>query len=201
MSRFLLGLVIGIALSFGYVRWGIALPDFLTLPERLRGNIVSTAIEEDLYDLDQPIETRRRALEIFFESRAKFAVAVDAEYGHPFLNALYRKRATHEARLLRGQWDAFDKALDKPALRSVLERKHGVTEDVALKQAMLFSAYQDKPFLVRWVVENGQNHPTPETLLPLLKKLSVLPISLSQARPENAPEIAARPRSAIRRAP
>jgi hypothetical protein len=123
MSRFLLGLVIGIALSFGYVRWGIKLPDFLTLLEQLRGNIVSTAIEEDLYNLDQPIQTRQRALEVFFESRAKFAVETDAEYGHPFLNALYRKRATHEARLLRGQWDAFDEAMGKPALRSALERK------------------------------------------------------------------------------
>ncbi|HKJ61774.1 MAG TPA: hypothetical protein VKA94_07220 [Hyphomicrobiales bacterium] len=175
MGRFLLGLVIGIALSFGYVRWGIALPDFLTLPERLRGNIVSTAIEEDLYDLGQPIETRRRALEVFFASRSKFAVEVDAEYGHPFLNALYRKRATHEARLLRGQWVAFDMALKKPALRPALEKKHGVSDDLSLKQAMLFSAYQDKPFLVRWVAEQVRDKPTPETLLPLIKKLSVLP--------------------------
>lgn len=175
MGRFLLGLVIGIALSFGYVRWGITLPDFLTLPEQLRGNIVSTAIEEDLYDLDQPIETRRRALEVFLESRAKFAVEVDAEYRHPFLSALYRKRATHEARLLNGQWGAFDEALAKPALRAMLERKHGATDDIALKQAMLFSAYQEKPFLVRWIAKQGRDSPTPETLLPLIRKLSVLP--------------------------
>jgi hypothetical protein len=175
MGRLLLGLVIGIALSLGYVRWGIALPDYLALPERLRGNIVSTAIEEDLYDLDQPIETRRRALEIFLESRAKFAVEADADYGHPFLNALYRKRATREARLLRGQWDAFDAALNKPALRSTLEKKYGVTDELALKQAMLFAAYHEKPFLVRWVSEQQEAEPTPETLLPLIKKLSALP--------------------------
>lgn len=175
MGRFLLGLLMGIALSFSYVRWGIALPDFLTLPDRLRGNIVSTAVEEDLYDLDQPIEIRRRALEVFFESRAKFAVEVDAEYGHPLLNTLYRKRATHEARLLRGQWDDFSKALDKPMLRSMLEKKHGVSDEIALRQAMLFSAYQEKTFLVRWISAQGGKTVTPVTLLPLIKKLSVLP--------------------------
>jgi hypothetical protein len=175
MGRFLLGLVIGIALSIGYVRWGIALPDYLTLPERLRGNIVSTAIEEELYDLGQPIETRRRALEVFFESRARFAVEADAEYGHPFLNTLYRKRATREARLLRGQWDAFDAALEKPALRSALMKKHGATDDLALKQAMLFAAYREKPFLVRWVSEQQEAEPAPRTILPLIEKLSVLP--------------------------
>lgn len=175
MGRFLLGLVIGVALSFGYVRWGVALPDYLNLAERLRGNIVSTAIEEDLYDLGQPIEMRRRALEVFFESRAKFAVEADAEYGHPFLEALYRKRATHEARLLRGQWDAFDAVLDQPALRSALEKKHGATDDLAIKRAMLFAAYQEKPFLVRWVSEQRPENPTPETLLPLIGKLSMLP--------------------------
>jgi hypothetical protein len=175
MGRFLLGLVMGIALSLGYVRWGVAIPDYLNLVERLRGNIVSTAVEEDLYDLAQPIEIRRRALEVFFESRAKFAVEADAEYGHPFLEALYRKRATHEARLLRSQWDAFDAALDQPALRRALEKKHGATDDLAIKQAMLFAAYQEKPFLVRWVSEQRRESPTPETLLLLIGKLSMFP--------------------------
>jgi hypothetical protein len=174
MGRFFVGLIFGIALSFGYVRWGIALPDYLTLPDRLRGNIVSTAIEGELYDLGQSIETRRRALEVFFDSRAKFAAEVDAEYGHPFLKALYRKRATREARILRAQWDAFDMALDKPALRASLEKRHGSSDETALKQAMLFKAFQEKPFLAAWITEND-GVVTPATLMPVLKTLSALP--------------------------
>ena len=52
MLKFVLGVVLGVLLAFGYVRWNIELPAFLTLPDKLRGNIVSTATESELYDLD-----------------------------------------------------------------------------------------------------------------------------------------------------
>ena len=173
MGKFLIGLVVGIAAAFGYVRWNIS-PGIMELPETLRGNIVSTAIEGDLYDLDKPLDTRRRALEVFFQNRAQFAASVDAEFAHPFLNALYRKRVIREARQLRGQWDAFDMALEKPALRETFEKKYGVSDDIALKQAMLLNAYQEKDFLKQWVAAH-ETAPTKAALLPLLKKLSVQP--------------------------
>ena len=53
----------------------------------------------DLYDLDKPLDARKRALEIFFQNRPQFAAEVDAEFVHPFLNALYLKRMIREARM------------------------------------------------------------------------------------------------------
>jgi len=173
MGKFLIGLVIGIAMAFGYVRWNVS-PGIMELPGKLRDNIVATAIEGDLYDLDKSHEIRTRALEVFFRNRAQFAADVDAEFSHPFLNTLYRRRVIREARQLGGQWNAFEMALEKPALRELMENKHGVTEDEALKRAMLFEAYQEKAFLSQWVAEH-EGEPTPETVRPLLKKLSAMP--------------------------
>ena len=176
MAKFFFGLMAGLIVAFGYVRWGISVPGLIQLPEKLRGNIVSTAIEGDLYDLGKPLATRKRALEVFFQNRAQFAAEVDAEFGYPFLNALYLKRTIREARLLRGEWRAFDVALEKPALRAVLEKKHGKTDDAELKQAMLFEAFGRKEFLAQWVAQY-EGPVNPGTLLPLLKKLSAQPLS------------------------
>lgn len=174
MAKFLIGLAVGIALAFGYVRWGISAPDVLEIPDKLRGNLVSTAVEGDLYDLEKPLDVRRRALEVFFQNRAQFAAEVDAEFSHPFLNALYLKRVIREARILRGYWSAFDKLLEQPALRKRLEETHGATEETALKQAMLFEKFQEEAFLKQWAAEH-EDKVTPETLMPLLKKLSAQP--------------------------
>jgi hypothetical protein len=174
MAKFLIGLLLGIALAFGYVRWGLSMPGIAQLPEKLRGNIISTAVEGELYDLDKPLEVRRRALEVFFQNRAKFAVEVDAEFSHPFLNALYLRRVIREARILRGYWDAFDRLFEQPALRAALEKQHGTTDEIALKQAMLFEKFSEELFLAQWVAEH-EGEVTPEGLLPLLVKLSAQP--------------------------
>ncbi len=171
MAKFLAGLAIGVALAFGYVQWGLQAPSVMQLPDKLRGNIVSSAIEADLYDLGKPLDLRRRALEVFFQNRPEFAAEVDAEFSHPFLNALYLKRVIREARVLRGEWDAFDKVLEKPALRAALENKHATSDETALKQAMLFDKLAERPFLSQWIAEY-QGEVTPQTLLPMLQKLS-----------------------------
>ncbi len=174
MAKFLIGLAIGIALAFGYVHWGISAPGIVGLPDKLRGNVVSTAVEGELYDLDRPLDVRHRALEVFFQNRPQFAAEVDAEFGYPFLNALYLKRVIRKARILRGYWSAFDKLLDQPALREKLEKTHGTTDETALKRAMLFEKYQEEDFLKQWVAKHD-GKVTPETLMPLLKKLSAQP--------------------------
>lgn len=175
MLKFILGVVFGAGLAVGYVRYNLELPEYLQLTDKLRGNLVSTATEGELYDLGQDIKTRRRALEVLFANRPEFAVEVDAEFGHPFLASLYRKRATREARLLRGQWSAFDMALEQPALRERLEAKHATSDDLILKQRMLTAALDKSyPFLKAWLSENGAPAGEAE-LLDTLKRVSVLP--------------------------
>ena len=106
IGKFILGVVGGAALSYGYVRWGVELPAFLQLPGQVRDNIVATAVDDRLYDLSLPLDERVRALEVLFQSQPKLAVQVDTQTGHPFLEALYRRRAAPDARRLRAAWSA-----------------------------------------------------------------------------------------------
>jgi hypothetical protein len=163
MQKYLIGLAVGVALAIVFVRFDLAPPAIFGLPEKLQKNIVSTAVEGDLYDLDADAGVRTRALEVYFKNRAGDAASLDAEAGHPFLSALHRARAAREALQVSQQWTAFDTVLDKPALRATLETKHGLTETEALKRAMLFEALDEKPFLKRWLAAQG-DAPTAETL-------------------------------------
>jgi hypothetical protein len=176
MLRFVLGVVLGAALAFGYVRWNVELPAFLTLPDKLRGNIVSTTTEAELYDLDRDPGTRRRALEILFANRAGYAAKVDADAGHPFLSALLAERASREARQLAAQWAAFDAILAKPALRAAQERRHGVTETDPLKRAMLYEAMDRQAFLKGWLARNA-GPVTPDNLREVLRRVGSGPRS------------------------
>jgi hypothetical protein len=174
MLKFLLGTTLGVVLAFAFVRFNLELPAVFDLPEKVKKNVVSAAVEGDLYDLARDAETRSRALEIYFKNRAGDAVKIDAAAGHPFLAALYRARATREARTLAGQWTAYDKALAEPALRGVLQRKHGLTETDALRQAMLLDALDRKPFLKSWL-ERDHAPVTAENLRDLLAETGKQP--------------------------
>jgi hypothetical protein len=151
MWKFLAGMVAGTVLAIVYVLFNVQLPDFLQIPGLVRGGVISSTTEAQLYDLGPDEAARRRALEVYFDNRARDAVGVDADAGYPFLTALHRARATHEARLLSTRWDALDQALAQPALRQSLERKHQTTDTQALKQAMLWDALDDMPFLKQWL--------------------------------------------------
>lgn len=155
MARFLIGVLFGVVLSVGYVRYELELPAWLQLADRLRGNLVSTAIEAELYDLDRDAASRRRALEVYFDHRAADAAKLDAEAGHPFLTALHRQRAAREARALTAEWSAFGAVLAKPELRSALEKRHATADDDTLKRRMLAASLKGKPFLERWLAANG----------------------------------------------
>lgn len=174
MLKFFFGVLFGAALAFGYVRWDVSLPDVVELPDDLRGNLISTVVESDLYALDGNLAKRQRALEMFLTNRPSFAVEVDAEFGHPFLEALYRKRAVREARQLRLQWSAYDKALSKPALRAQFEKKYDTRDPLLIKQEMLFAALERKPFLRSWM-ERQRPNLTKQNLLAVLVEVGVRP--------------------------
>lgn len=155
MLKFLAGVLAGALLAVLYVRFDVALPDVLQLGERLRGNLVSTSTETELFDLGASPATRARALEVYFDNRARDAARIDAEAGHPFLEALMTASARHKARQLLGQWQAFDEVLGKPALREALEQKHGTPDAAALKQAMLTEALAKDAFMISWLQRKG----------------------------------------------
>lgn len=155
MKQFIGGLVAGILLSLFYVHWGWQTPDILNLPKMLRGNIVSTSVEELLYDFKANSVERRRGQEVFFEKRAKFASEIDQEYGNPFLDALQRHRAMHDARKLSASLSANHEALKQPALRATLERKYGTTETQSLLDRMAQESLSRQPYLKSWMEKEG----------------------------------------------
>lgn len=61
MLRFVLGIVAGALLSIAYVRFDAAPLKFMGLPGDLAGNVVSTATESVLYDLDANAAARSRS--------------------------------------------------------------------------------------------------------------------------------------------
>jgi hypothetical protein len=173
MLKFIIGTAFGALLAFASVRLGIEPPGILKLPERLKGNLVATAVEEDLYDLDNDQPARTRALAVYFKNRASDAAKLDETVGHPFLNALYRTRATREARTLAALWMAYDEVLAKPELRRTLETKHDTSEDDALKRAMLLEALANKPFLTAWLARD-QPPPAAENIRELVDQAAAL---------------------------
>lgn len=148
MPKLFMAAAVGALLSFLFTAFGL---DFLRTPQRLKGNLISSAVEGQLYDFYEDPARQQRALEVYFANRSEDAAKIDAEAGFPFVKALQRSRAAREARELAAQWSAYDATLAQPALRATLETKHGVKEDEALKQAMLFAALDDKAFLKQWL--------------------------------------------------
>lgn len=151
MWKFLAGTVAGTALAILYVLFNVQLPTVLQLPASVRGGVITTTTEAQLYDLQSDNAARLRALEVYFANRAQDAVAVDADAGHPFLEALHRARGRHEAQQLSTKWEAYDLVLAQSSLRDALERKHGEVDTIALKQAMLWEAQDEYPFLKQWL--------------------------------------------------
>ena len=171
MLKFFLGLIFGLVLSVSYVWWGVEKPVFLDLLDRLQGNVIASATDSELYDVNASDGVRRRAVEVYFRNSSADAAKVDAEAGHPFLTALHRHRVLREARQLRLQWTSFDKALAQPAIREGLEKKYQETDTISLKQAMLMQALQTQPFLSAWI-SRYTSGAKPKTLLGTLTQLS-----------------------------
>lgn len=172
--KFFLGLAFGLLCSISYVRWGITKPEILDLMDTVQGSIISAATVDDLYDLDAPLDKRRRALEVMFDNSSKYAALIEAEQGYPYLRALYRRKVIKEARQLRIQWTAFDKALEKKSLRKVFETKYKTSDTTELKQAMLVDALERRPFLKKWI-DKYEGGATPDTVLDLAKRLGRQP--------------------------
>ena len=151
MRQFIAGVAAGVLLSVGFVYWGWKPPAVLNIPKMLRGNLVSTSVENVLYDFDAGPDERQRALEVFLENRAEFAAKVDSEQGHPFITALRRQRAVREARQLMSVLAAHQQTLNQPALRAALERKYNTSETEPLLKQMSSDALGEKPFLKSWL--------------------------------------------------
>ena len=175
IGRFLVGLLVGVATTGGFVKWGWEKPAIMETPELFAASVMAATASTDLYDLSQPLDVRLRALQVVAGQRPDEIVKLDRdELGYALLDAFYRRKARANARRLRLQWTAFDVGLKQPNLRDGLERQYGVSDDLALKRAMLWRAFTEDDFLSRYVASQ-HGSVTPETLLPVLEEASRRP--------------------------
>ena len=171
LTKFVVGLIVGVLMTSGYVKWGWKKPAILEVPEQVTSSVLAATATNDLYDLSQPLEVRLRALEVVAQQRPDEVLIVDAEeLDYALLEAFYRRKARREATALSLQWSAYDVAIDKPALRDVFERKYGQLDNESLKQAMLFEAFEKEPFL-KPRIDQKYKQVDRTTLLPILKEV------------------------------
>ena len=174
MGKFILGALFGMAMSYAYVWYDVRLPDWVELPDLVKRNLATAVVDDRLYDLEASSSQRRRALEVYFTNQGPRAAKLDAQLGHPFLEAIRKKRVHREARITRGLWSAYDKALAKPNIRARLEEKYGTTDSQTLKRRMLLAAVREKTFLNAWITRD-RGTPSETDVYGTVVELSRLP--------------------------
>jgi len=153
--RFMAGVLFGVLMTFLYVRYKWTMPEVVQLPGKISEAAVVTTASMNLFSPTAPDDVRRRAFTVVMTHKAEEFVKLDQELGSPLLNEVLRREAVRESKLLKHQMSAYNVAMDKPALRSALERKHGRTDDnEELKRRMLLSAVHDEEFTSWYLREN-----------------------------------------------
>lgn len=141
------GVVFGVVLTWLYVRFGFELPGIARLGQKVAAEAVVTTAEVDLYDPAAPLENRQRALAMVISEKPELFLEIDESIGGRFFHEAMRRKAVRKAKLLKHRDKAYDMALEKPALREVYERKHGVRDRDRLKRAMFIADIRRDEFL------------------------------------------------------
>ena len=166
--RFLGGVLLGVIMTFVYVRYSWAMPDVVKIPGKITEAAIVTTAAMDLFSPQASDEVRQRAFSVVMSQQAVEFVAIDAELGSPLLEEILRREAVRETKLLKHQISAYDAVMDKPALRKAMERKHGATDDdEELKRRMLLSAIDDEEF-ASWYIRTHFPHLTPNDRIDLV---------------------------------
>ena len=92
-SRYVVGVVFGIAMTYAYVRFGYALPGLVQLGSTVASEAVVSTAEIDLYDYGADIEIRQRALAVVLGQRAELLIEIDNELDHQILEEVLRKES------------------------------------------------------------------------------------------------------------
>ncbi len=146
--RFVGGVVLGAAMTFAWVRYSWQMPQVMQLPGKITEAAVVSTAQVDLFRPDASDDTRLRALAAVIGQQPYEFAKMDQELGGQIMEEVLRREAVRRARLLKQQFAAYDVALDQPALRRMLERKHGHTGDrTRLRRRMLAAEIRDDAFL------------------------------------------------------
>ncbi|MEO2035142.1 MAG: hypothetical protein ABGZ35_23940 [Planctomycetaceae bacterium] len=191
IMKFIGGVLFGVLTTFVYVRYAWTMPEVVQLPAMMTEAAIVTTAEMDLFHPNVSDEVRRRAFSVVMSQKADEFVAIDRELGSPLMEDVLRREAVRESKLLKHQMSAYQAAVDKPALRQALERKHGSTDDdQELKRRMLLSAIHDDEF-TSWYLRTRFPQLTQRQWVDL-----VLNVYQHELRPET--RVATQPKSALR---
>ena len=155
MWKFFGGVISGLALSVVYVWSGIAPPGWMELPDLFKKSLNAAVVDDAVIDPDTPVDTRVRAIEVYFANQAKRMAALEAQAGFPLTRMLRFQRVKRDAQVLRNEWRSFGKALDQPSVRKRLEAKHGAQDRDDIKRLMLIEALAKKKLLSGWLKRHG----------------------------------------------
>ena len=188
--KFMGGVLLGVTMTFVYVRYAWTMPKVAQLPVKLTEAAVVTTAAMDLFSPRSSDDVRRRALSVVMSQKSAEFVEIDHELGSPLMEEVLRREAFRESKLLKYQMPAYRMALDQPALRKALERKHGRTEDdEELKRRMLLSAIREKEF-TSWYLQTRFPQLTPQGWIGL-----VLNVHENELRPDT--RVAVEPRATV----
>lgn len=141
------GMLIGVALTYAYVRFGYTLPGIVQVGSKVAGEFMISTAEMDLYNPQSPLEQRERALAVVVGQNPDLLIEADRAIGHQLLEEILRRKAERIAKLLKQRLSAFDVALDQPEIRKLYEKKFRIRDRELLKRRMLLKNLQDEYFL------------------------------------------------------
>ena len=133
------GAVIGIVLTWAYVRFGYKLPGIAQIGATVTSEAAIATAEAQFYDPAADVAARKRALATIIANQPELLIELDDAVGNRLFDELLRRKAVRQAKLLKHRDRAYDIALEKPALRKLYEKKYGVTDLNLLKRKMFIA--------------------------------------------------------------
>jgi len=152
VGRFLIGVGVGIAITWGYVRFGFELPGIADLPGKVTSAAISMTADADLENWELPLEGRQRAAAVVFAQNPDRLIEIDNALDHAVLNELWRTKAVRRAQILNSTCTGYDKVLSQPALRDRYERKFNTTDPDVIKARLLEQEIREDLFLHGYLV-------------------------------------------------
>lgn len=146
-GKFVVGLCVGIGITYAYVRVGYKPPAVVRLANTVTSEASVATAELTLYSPTATDAERHRAMAIVLGNRPELLIDVNNELRGSVLAEVLRYKALRGAKLLKQQAGAYSRALAQPAVRRRLEAKHGVRETGPLKRRMLAAAIRKDEFL------------------------------------------------------
>lgn len=147
LGKLILGALIGVGITYAYVRFGYKPPAVVQLAEKVTDGAVATTASLSLYSPTASDDERQRALLVYLSKEPEVLLEVNRELDGRIMQEVLRRKALGQAKVLKHQMTAYEGALARPALREVLQQKYGVTDDDQLKRRMLATAIRKDEFL------------------------------------------------------